>query len=816
LREKVKEMPFIYRGLEGDIINDFVDPDLRGIDIDSLVLSRQQIGNIDERIRDRRRILVLGNAGIGKTTFLRHEILLLLEKNRRLPRYFEKENLLPFYLPLKALDNSGPMPILKYLLSNNVYLQKNGLKRLTALAQRRELFLFLDGYDEIQVGAGGSTHSAQNFLIAELDLLFQSHAMGDAAPFPAEYHAFYQAARSCRIWISSRREFFLLNPIQLQDESTRRGVKEAFAVHLAGIGSNRQQLANKIFQKYRDRSERYEDILDAEYFLQEIDRSPDSELIDFSYNPLFLTVMAYLYVERAIASGSHNVKLEDSINGLITECTSLLLIDLDKEKARALPTAHREALRRRRGDYVEEKRDFLAYFSCRLLYEERNVFDLAYIREKALHYFRDEHRGPNNQVILRELKAPVSSGPDVVTQLIYAGLFVLVDRTAGGESTYDFPHRRFREVLAAQYFDKLGDPSATVKKLIERQDLAETLYVFFKISRHKDEIARLILSHAWGSRETRPGSILLNCLRQANARHFASPPLLDFILRAMRENVIFVLPIEILGEIEDVSGLTAGATERLLPAFIAGQINTAALGCSLLLQLDRDLLLRELIKGVDARPKDDLIKHLIYSFLWDADREYCIEHASDLTIENSMVGEFCHAIAGKIRQAKDREDLCRRMVEALPPGRDVAFLMALDAIEDTIMRNLVDRRLLSPQLERQVALAQFVKRAGGDCYIVTHDDLDQLTAKLAKPFRPRIGKVLTQDDMDKLTEGKPEYSELVNSTRVTDSMWGLAPDVQKIDTKCSSLIPVFFFRREGANNKRKGPALSRAYLTTDH
>jgi hypothetical protein len=33
--EKVKDMPFIYKDLEGDVINDFVDPDLRSLDIES-------------------------------------------------------------------------------------------------------------------------------------------------------------------------------------------------------------------------------------------------------------------------------------------------------------------------------------------------------------------------------------------------------------------------------------------------------------------------------------------------------------------------------------------------------------------------------------------------------------------------------------------------------------------------------------------------------------------------------------------------------------------------------------------------------------
>jgi energy-coupling factor transporter ATP-binding protein EcfA2 len=375
LREKVKDMPFIYRDLEGDVANDFVDPDLRALSIESLSPEIGLLKTVDDRIRERKRILVLGNAGIGKTTFLRYEILLLLNTKGQLKHYMDKERLLPFYVPLKAVDGTKEYPILNYLLENNRYLEGGGLKRLTVLAKDQELFLFLDGYDEVEIGSRDSANSSQDHISLELRYFLQSEVLRENLSMSLEYREFYAAAQQCRIWISSRKEFFQINPIQLEDvpsinqtHGAHHGIKRAAAVQLAGIGRNRGQLANNIFDKYRNRSKKYNDVLSAEFFLQEIDRSPDQELVGLSYNPLFFTVMAYIYAEKAVAAESFQVTIGQTLPQLILECISLLLSGIDKQKARIVPLAQNAAFLRRRGDYIDEKKDFLYYFASRLLY----------------------------------------------------------------------------------------------------------------------------------------------------------------------------------------------------------------------------------------------------------------------------------------------------------------------------------------------------------------------------------------------------------------------------------------------------------------
>jgi len=77
--------------------------------------------------------------------------------------------------------------------------------------------------------------------------------------------------------------------------------------------------------------------------------------------------MCYIYVKNVIDAGGHDVSWVNTMPQLILECVSLLLRDLDEEKARDLPAAHRAALLRRRNEYRDEKFQFLHYFAGTLV-----------------------------------------------------------------------------------------------------------------------------------------------------------------------------------------------------------------------------------------------------------------------------------------------------------------------------------------------------------------------------------------------------------------------------------------------------------------
>ncbi len=501
LREQLQSMPFIYRDLDAEVLNDFVDISFEKLDINNLRVKPLpapfQI-DPDERLRRGRRTLFLGNAGIGKTTLQRYAILLLLSRSKDKRFVYPKERPIPVYVPLKMVDNSRPDPILRYIVDNNRLFSKGsrGQARLRRMSSQGKLFFFFDGYDEIAFSADN-----RNFVRDELQTLM----------FPEEYKLLERAAASdllsvtdslhyamahCRVWLSSRREFFVLNPIpgfgkiqqaggpdEGSDEvrsSRRKAVRDAalnppHAVELQGVGDNREKLVQKIFNKYRKRSAAFREFLSEEYFLDSVESSNDPNIRELSFNPLFLTIMCYVYTEKVLQEKSFDVEWNDKFDDLILACVDLLLHDLDAHKARDLPRAHKAGLLKRRNAYPEDKLIFLKFFSAQLYLRKRSVFTISYLREKVREFF-ESSESENAEQILRDMSNASRRRPDFAVQLIYCGVFIVVDKSET-ETFYDFPHRRFREVLASRFLAKPEEYARLLENVAGRE-FSEFLSIF--------------------------------------------------------------------------------------------------------------------------------------------------------------------------------------------------------------------------------------------------------------------------------------------------------------------------------------------------
>src|SRR5262249_44714314 len=66
LRNKIKDMPFIYRDLAAEVETDFVEVELSTVDLNSFNPRNRppMATRADTAIRDRRRLLIVGNAGV--------------------------------------------------------------------------------------------------------------------------------------------------------------------------------------------------------------------------------------------------------------------------------------------------------------------------------------------------------------------------------------------------------------------------------------------------------------------------------------------------------------------------------------------------------------------------------------------------------------------------------------------------------------------------------------------------------------------------------------------------------------------------------
>ena len=457
VEEKIKGMPFIYKDIDSDVLNDFVEIDADNIDINTLKLkARRKIEKFEEDpgLKILKKAIFIGNAGYGKTTFQRHIILSIIKGGRKLPFLYEKEDPIPIYIPLKAIDNTNSNPINRYIIENvSLFNNKNGVNLLFKYSTQGRIFLFLDGYDEIPFIA---THEDNgNFVKNEIIDIYN------------EKNEFW---KNCRVWLTSRKEFFEYNPITIDKES----IHKIKTVELKGIGKNRAGLTKKIFDKYRSRSSVYRELLSEEYFLQDVDMLGDIDLQNLSYSPLFLTVMCYIYASKVIENNDATILWVNNYIHLINECINLLLIDLDEHKVRNMPKVYRKALLRRRGAYLEEKKAFLVFFAFSLFFEQKSLFNREELKQKIIKFFRDAEF-ESSSTIVNELDNLDLSYPNIMDQLIYTGIFTIVDKRTD-TILFDFPHRRFREVLACDY---IAQPETFEQflSICHRENLSEFLIV---------------------------------------------------------------------------------------------------------------------------------------------------------------------------------------------------------------------------------------------------------------------------------------------------------------------------------------------------
>lgn len=199
-------------------------------------------------------------------------------------------------------------------------------------------------------------------------------------------------------------------------------------------------------------------------------------------NPLFLTIMCYLYANRAVGQIAADTEIQrttrrSSLRDLICSCIDALLRDLEKHRVRDLERIASDIDQRLL--YYREKRAFLENFAARLFYDERfaghQVFTREDLYEVALELAQQENWPEALIHALRERKRT-----SVVALLISRGLFVVAENSAKRQA-FDFPHQRFREVLVVEYLDNPERIDWALENVSNRRS-SELLKVFFALS----------------------------------------------------------------------------------------------------------------------------------------------------------------------------------------------------------------------------------------------------------------------------------------------------------------------------------------------
>jgi hypothetical protein len=767
LAQQLKAMPFIYReDLSAEIMTDFVEVDILDLDTKSFDTIAQTYGRVSdtgERLQRNRRVLILGQAGMGKTTYQRYAIMQLLTRRREAPFVYKDEPVLPIYIPLKLIDTTQPQPVLRYLLSrHSLFNYSRGKRRLLRLASTRRLFLFLDGYDEATF-----TDETSNYLRGELEVLF-----GASLSAQAGENAIYAALQTCRMWLTSRREFFDQNRLTFPAAHEALANTVA-AVELRGIGSHRHVLVRNIFEKYRRSSGLLRDLLNEEYFISDIDRSLDSDVRKLSSNPLFLTVMCYVYVSRVKEERRHDIDWADSLPNLLMRCIRLLLKDLDEEKARDLPRAFRDGVLRRRTSFLPEKEAFLKYVAAQLFAEGAGVVSLTRLREHAVTFFQaaPEVLHADNVIrILAQLNGTMV-GADIVLQLVYSGVFVVVDRIKG-ESYYDFPHRRFREVLAVEYW---SEPERYLELMVNahRPEYAQVIEFLkqmsgFRLLRFQQDVLRRLLADARHSRgDARYTNMVRNFLSLL-PDGAAVTGVVDQFLHDVRaeEAPMFKLPRQLLSHATNsdaearawVQSTSAAARSGMLEKFNAGIEVLHSLWPAILTEMLRNLFPSGRLPGrVGAKSWQIMLAAEPWTFIawWRQLRE-----------EGPVPNEICEVIANSLARDRVTEDFVATLLQGARHDEILRVLSFVYRHIDARVGALAERvgwygrpEWLSIRLNDDLAVEDLKRAAkrGGRVLFVTGD-----TVQMARKSAELLSRFsLERTDAVTSAAGEPSSVDLV-------------------------------------------------------
>lgn len=660
LGQKLRSMPFIYRDLDLDVLNDFVE-------LNWVVRSTSHSVNVDweraepllpmsqggRRFQDHRRLFLVGDAGAGKTTTVRYAIQSCIRDMRGAGLSISgARRLVPLYVPLKSVDHSAPSPIVRYLLRSCTLLAgKGGMKRLLRYARSGRIFLLLDGYDEVPL-VGDSP-----FIREELDAIFGDVNVIEDSGFDASFRELYRGLQGCRVWLSSR-------PIFLRDRPIRI-VAQVGIFGALGLRGQKVRLVNRIFERYRARSPFFAERLNDELFLQQMLTAGGPEFAALLDNPLFLTVLCYLYASALPHAPDGQPQLKNSVYGLIGQCVELLLRDIDEYKTRGLRPAERAALLGRRSTHFSEKQEFLRYFAAQLYVRGLGAFNERDLAAEASAYCE---RHPSFGSI-EARRAIADSGPHgFVRQLVYSGVFVVVDSTPT-ERTYDFPHRTFREVLACDYF--IDGKSDELLGFLSVPRFGELILRYLeRIPAHAELVRRLIRLYVSERGSSYSTAMLGSALKSCRVDREVRDDLGRFLVERVTTDWLGPIPAAVerlacvdatgqstmLDTMASLLGAWApyrlgGADPQFGPSRVGGEFGPASrvLLAGLVLRRRLPAQLTALIQsGLQAVAKGSLLEAVLFELACDVCRDWALDWLRDIGETQGADGSYSRQFSNAV------------------------------------------------------------------------------------------------------------------------------------------------------------------------
>lgn len=529
LKVLLKDMPFIYKDFDLEVINDFQHIEaiklkstiIKTLDFEEPVKNNER-NEFTDWFKVEKKVLTFGDAGVGKSTLMRFLVLSILQRKKIRYLNYDKDTI-PVFIQLKAILGNQKSPLINYLLEEvEMYKGKSGLKTLEKHLIQRRLIFILDGYDEISFVGG------DNYLQHELGVFFSTQLSSEkigSRIIDMKFYDLYKLISDSKVILTTREEFYRLNPLEdfqtLTFGSFNTVIPSFKAMRLLGLGNLRFNFVKVIFDKQKLKGAIYKEALDPELFIAEIDTLEDEEMTRFSKIPLFLTIMIYIYVCQVRDGLSTKYIWETTTEKLIQECVITLLKDIDEYKVKELSEAKKKAFSKRRNDFYEEKIRFLEFFAYSLLNEQKAVFDFDYLKTKVFSFFSEGSQFETADKIILGHNRKEAANPNFSEQLLYSGVFTNVC-LIGGKLNFDFPHRRFKEILAANYLASMKE-TIDLSSLFENKHASEFFVYSFRKSQknYKEKIILQVLEYCKTESYSYITQLLGECLELRDIEQFS-------------------------------------------------------------------------------------------------------------------------------------------------------------------------------------------------------------------------------------------------------------------------------------------------------
>jgi hypothetical protein len=210
--------------------------------------------------------------------------------------------------------------------------------------------------------------------------------------------------------------------------------------------------------------------------------------------------MCYVYVRDVTDKTDPSIILRKGALSLVDHCIDLLLVDLDEYKARGLSDVERRVLMSRRSSHSGEKKRYLRYLAAQSYFDAKAVFPYTDLIATARRFFEIHWRCQEADEILRGLSSSDATA-NIVLQIIFSGVLVAVEQDKNSDGVFDFPHRRFREILASDYFDNESGEKDLIRQ-IDNSVFSELILVFTERTARHDLLTNAVLERIMAGTES--------------------------------------------------------------------------------------------------------------------------------------------------------------------------------------------------------------------------------------------------------------------------------------------------------------------------